>query len=239
MAFLDLNKKFELIKKAYKHNGLTKLLKKSIYVRTEELINEIDINAERRVSLKNELEIQSMEEKHMEDLLEIYKQADIYDDDPRDLISRYFKNNCKCFIATRNNNFIGHTWWGNNKMRFEFDSPDFRFIRDEIELKDDDAYMWDFFIVPKERSGGYAFEFMSKVLLALNKEGYNRVTGCVPLTPVFRSARWIYSLLGAKEVKRIVVRKIFAYMLVFKGKRLYFNKHGFHELCWTDDGTKA
>lgn len=238
MRILYLNKKLKRLKSAYKRIGFKNLLKKAIYARSEELMLEKDLSEEATISFKNKLKIQSIEKKHMDVLLKLYKQSGIYDGNPTSYISRYFKNNCKCFIATINNNFIGHIWWGNNKMSFEFDDPDFKFIRDEIELKDDDVYMWDFFIVSKERGSGISIELLSKVFLAIKKLGYNRIVGFVPVTEVFIPARWTYKLLGCKEIKRIVVRKFFTF-LVFKGKRLYFNREGFNELCWNDDGTQA
>ena len=121
MAFNSLNKKIEYIKRGYKHIGFRSLFKKAIYVRTEEIISEINLNDKINVEYKDRLEIQKIEKQDMKSLIDKYLQSGFYEDDPTNHIKKYFANGCKVYIATINQNLIGHLWWGNNQMSFEFD----------------------------------------------------------------------------------------------------------------------
>ena len=238
MIFANLNKKINIkinhIKKGYKKIGLKLLFKKAFYQKTEEIFSEINLNNKINIAHKDVVEIHRMGKKDINILLEKYKQSCFYDHDPTNHIKTYFKNGCNCYIATVNRNIIGHIWWGDNQMRFEFNDPDLLFIRDEIKMKDEDVYMWDFYILPEKRPGGYAIEFFSKVIIDLKSLGYNRIIGFVPNIPSFRAAMWVYRLMGSKEIKRIIHRRILS-CLVFKNNKLYFDKNIIYWLFYVDE----
>jgi hypothetical protein len=124
----------------------------------------------------------------------------------------------------KNNEFIGHMWWGDREMRFARCDPSLRYVGETYELKDDDSLGVDLFIVPGERGSGTALEFFSKLSIALNDLGYNRHLGVVQ--PGNRSARWLYKLFGSKDLQKIVVHRILNY-LVLIGKKLYISPHHF------------
>jgi len=202
--------------------GLIKFLKHALYVRHEELLIEADLNKVKESSFKDALDILTIKKEQQDFLLECYRKSNTYELYHENRIKRYFASGCKCFIAMKKDKFIGHIWWGDNKMSFKYCDPALRYVGETFKLKNNVALAVDFFITPEERGSGTAVEFLSKVWITLNKFGYDRSFGLVQ--PHNRAARWTYKLLGCIDFKTIVVHRIFNY-LVLIDKKLYLSPH--------------
>jgi len=217
-----MNSKFKQFKKSYNNVGFRKFIKHALYVRHEELLNAGYLDKQKVFSFKNSLQIVPIGKKDQDVLFEFHRKSKSCELYPKNRIDRYFASDCKCFIALRNNKFVGHMWWGNKKMSFKYCDPALRYVGETFELKDDDVLAVDFFIIPAERGSGTALEFLSKVWLALNTLGYNRCFGLVQ--PQNRAARWIYKLFGFTDLQRIAVHRIFNYF-VLNNKKFYLSPH--------------
>ena len=208
--------------KTVKTLGLKKFIKHALYVRHEESVIGGVFNEMKKLSDKETLQLQTIRKEQQNDLFEYYKQSNIDGQFPRSRIERYFANGCKCIIALKDNRFIGHMWWCDNKINFKNSDPVLRYMGETFTLKDEDSLAVDFFIIPEERGGGTVFEFLFRVYMKLSKLGYTSCTGMVRQHN--KAARWTYILMGHVEYKKIVVHRIFNY-LVLINKKLYFSPH--------------
>lgn len=223
MVFMKLNwlnRKFKRLKKTYKTVGFKKFLKNLFYKKHEEILIGVDLNKRPEFSSKKDLKIQRIGIKDQNVLLDFYRTSNSSELYPISRIENCFASGGKCFIAMRKNKIIGHFWWGNNKMNFKYLDPASRNVGDTFGLKDDDALAIDFFIIPEERGQGTVLEFFPKVLIELNKLGYQRCFGLV--LPDNRGARWTYKLLGHIDFKRIVLHRILNYIVLID-KKIYFS----------------
>lgn len=114
-------------------------------------------------------------------------------------LSAYAKNRFRCFIALHGAIPIGHIWWVNASDVLRRPHP--HLARFEIDLRERDAYLFDFVLLPAHRGGGNATEFFGKVEEELRQRGYTRVFGFV--TPNNKQARWFYALQGWRDLKTI------------------------------------
>jgi GNAT superfamily N-acetyltransferase len=213
--------RFKQFKITCEEVGLKKMCKHAFYVRHEEIFSGGDIDIHKRFPFKNGLTVLAMERKDLDVLSEYYLKADcgLY---PKSRIERYFENDCKCFIAMKNDDFVGHWWWGGREMKFASCDPSLRYVGETCELKDYDAFGVDFFLVPEKRGSGIALEFFSKILLSLNELGYKRHFGLVQSHN--HGARWLYKLFGFKDLQTIVVHRVLNYVVLID-KKLYFAPH--------------
>ena len=174
MAILNLNKKYQNLKKSYNNLGYKGTISRLIYKRYgDDFVLDINLNEKRRFSFERKLDVQIVDKQSSDVLRELYKQLN-FEKHYVMLIERCFRNNLKCFIARLEGNIIGYFFSGDNKA--SFDGIDRRniFARSKIELKDDELYFPWIFIAPEYRGGNNSIEFTDKVLLELNKLGYNR-----------------------------------------------------------------
>lgn len=215
-----LSNKLRSLKNTYKNISIKRFLKKSIYTRREEILSIRDLSKKLNFPLRDDLKIQAIEKEDLQLLIDFYKKNDQQKLYPKNRIEKYFVSNCKCFIAKKNDKIIGHAWWGNNKIIFKFDDPPLKYACEKIDLKHDDAIGVDFFLIPEERGGGIALDFLSKVQIALNDLGYNRMYGLV--NSQNRAARWTYKIIGNNDLETIVIHNLFRYIAIINN-RMYLN----------------
>lgn len=125
----------------------------------------------------------------------------------------YFKNNYNGFIAKLNGNIIGYVWWVNSNMKHP---PEVVFYN--IKLRKDEVYGFNFFIAPRYRGRGNAFEFMNQYTLELKKLGFKRRIGIVAADN--STARWIYKVMEHKEMKS-ATSKVFFNLIAYCEKALF------------------
>lgn len=207
---------------ALKTVGLKKFLKYAFYVKHEELLIEGDFSKLKEISYKDTLHLLHIEKGQQAELLEYYMQSDSNELYNKSRISRYFTSGFKCFIALKKGKFTGHLWLADNKVNFKHSDPALRYIGETFELLDGDALAVDFFIIPNERGGGTALEFLAKAYVILTEQGYKRCFGLVQTQN--KGARWTYKIMGHVESKKLIVHRVFNY-LVLIGKKLYLSPH--------------
>jgi len=222
MPFLYLTKSVRAIKKIKNLQELRRFLRKLLYSYQEEIILLKDLNDLTPFSLKDRLQMQSIEKKHLPSLGLIRKQADIGEKYPLKILNEYLDNNCKGFIAELKGEIIGYIWWGNDTMKSDVSDIAFKFYAKEIKLNATDAYGFDFFIDRQYRGNGHAIEFMTNFFSLLHSLGYERTFGYVASDNL--PARWIYELVGYKGIRKVKVRR-FLQFIVFRDKRLFFDKN--------------
>jgi GNAT superfamily N-acetyltransferase len=217
MLYHSLKNKFQGAKVYHRQFGFGKTLLKAakviifiIYKQNVMLVLlEKDLNQKIQFSLNYKLEVQRIEEKHREVLQEfIKKHSDEEDIAPVDKINDYFANNYEGFIGLIQGEVIGYFWWVNNKI-VQKNHPDLTVFN--IRLKNDAVYGFDFVIIRQYRGSGNATEFLYKVHSALIQLGYNRIFGVV--LPDNIPAAWLYKLFGFKDVKKIISRRFFYFIL--------------------------
>jgi GNAT superfamily N-acetyltransferase len=221
MLFFYLAEIVKGLRKKRSPTELKKLFKNIIYSYSEEVILVKDLNYLTSFSLKNGLEIEKIEKKHLQALEPLRKQAGYAGKDPLRTVNEYLDNNCNGLIAKLNGEIIGHIWWGNNKMKSNFTNIMSKFYTKEIKLAPSETYGFDFFITPKYRGGGHAIEMMNHFFSFLRDLGYERTFGCVPADNL--PARWTYKVVGYEEIKTVKVRRFFLF-IVSRGNRIFFDK---------------
>jgi RimJ/RimL family protein N-acetyltransferase len=207
--------------------GITGLLKRLVYSRHEEIMQEIDLQKELRFTAKHRLTMHDIEEQHIPRLASLRKQAGIGGEDPAADLHEYLNNGCHGFMAELEEEIIGYIWWGDHKTNFSFDVKGYEYYVKELGISPGDVYGFDFFIVPAYRGKGYAIEIIGNNLKALKNLGYKRDYGYVHKDNV--AARWIYKIIGFRDVKKIVVRRVFLYFL-FKNSKLFIDPSGLNWL---------
>jgi hypothetical protein len=206
------------VKKKYSWPDFKELLFKAIYKKYDYIVIEKDLNEEIKFSFKNKLEIQRIGNRHLYLLAEFCKKSNVGGRNPVNFIREHLRNGCIGFIAWQEDNIAGYTWSGDSNMNLNFRDAYFRFVRDENKLKNDFIYGVDLFIGPQCRGGNNATEFAYKVSLELKKLGYKRAIGAVLVDNI--SARWLWKLIGFKEVKMITFHRVL-YFLYFLNKTLF------------------
>lgn len=201
---------------------LNKFLKHALHFRREEILNEVYLGTSSGFDSRDTLVIREIEKKEREILTRFYEETNLSDLYTEERIGRYFSNGCRCHVALKRGKIVGHLWWGGRDLKFKYCDPALRFIRDRYNLREEDIVAVDFFVLPEERGSGTSLEFMSKVWQSLHGLGYNRCFGTV--APSNRGARWTYKLLGHRDIGKIVIHRIFNYIVFIDGK-LYFSPH--------------
>lgn len=218
MAFFNFSEIVGNLKKTSNPNNIKKFLKRAIVERYVELLVEKDFCEEKNFSFEDKLEVQHIGNDQTHLLEEFCKQYDIPNNIPIRFLKDHLNNGCEIFIAWQRNNIVGYTWWANNRMDPNIDDFVFKYVRDGVGLNDDFIYGVDLFIAPQYRGGNTATEFLYKVFLALSKLGYSKAFGGIYEKNT--QARWLWMLLGFKEIETITVRRFFLF-IYFANKTMF------------------
>jgi hypothetical protein len=191
-----------------------------LYSSRDEITLVKDLSDLKEFTTGNRLEVEIIEKKHLAILEQLRKQAR-NDPDPKLTLKEYFENKCNGFLAKLNGVYIGYIWWGDSSMQSKFSDAQAAFYAKEIKLSSGETYGFDFFIVPQYRGNGYAIEFFSEFLAILRKSGYEKTFGVVIGDNL--PARWIYNLVGYKELSRIKMRRVLQFFVIRK-KKISFDR---------------
>jgi GNAT superfamily N-acetyltransferase len=134
-------------------------------------------------------------------------------------VRNYLANGYRAFGAFRDGRLIGLFWWVDAALDAEH--PDL--VLHEIGLEPGDAYGFAYFVAPEHRGGGTATDFLSRVFVALHEARYTRMWGWVLADN--RPARWLFSLAGFREVRRIRARTVVS-LLTFSERRVLVRNLG-------------
>ncbi len=126
------------------------------------------------------------------------------------MLNSYLRNKFNGYVATIDSKIIGYFWWVDNHLPRRQNHP--HIVRCGLNLKDNEAYTFDFFIAPEHRGGGNAVAFLSKVHRKLKAMGFQRIYGQVSADN--KPARWLYKLNGYKELRQVKSCRIFKLILI-------------------------
>lgn len=188
-----------------------------LYEHRSHIILQKDLAEEVRFtgSRNNKIRIQRIEESHFGILKELGERWD-YKVLAFAAIHDYFERGYPGFLAFLNGEIIGSIWW----IDGSFDHPDL--LTFNIELEENDMYGFNFFIPPEHRGKANAVEFLHMVFLALKELGYQRFWGVVD--PQNISARWLYKLVGFKDIKKISQFRFLHFFLIMD-KTIYLKSN--------------
>ena len=91
---------------------------------------------------------------------------------------------------------MGYVWWHDNRVAH----PHPTLERYGIGLQDDEAYLFNLFVLPQCRAGGTAGAFFAQFLRELRDRGVRRTYGFVDYVNL--PARWMFSAHGWKSLFR-------------------------------------
>lgn len=78
------------------------------------------------------------------------------------------KRNHRCFIGIKDNEIIGYIWFAIADFFAEE-------IKRRILLRKDEGILYDWYVSPSQRGKGVGLEILSRVIILLRKEGYQRI----------------------------------------------------------------
>jgi len=150
-----------------------------------------------------DLRFEDLRPEHLADLAELNRRRNAGPDADR-RFARYVEQGFHGFVAFRDDQAIGYSWWVDRDAPHLF--PDLRKGWLGIELAEGDVYGSDVFILEEHRGGGVASDFLYKQESALRDRGYRELWGYVVSSN--RPARWIYSTRGYEPMWTIVKRRV-------------------------------
>ncbi|MFC1708719.1 GNAT family N-acetyltransferase [Candidatus Omnitrophota bacterium] len=218
MFFSYLNNKFKQTKHYCHRFGLKKSLIKVVRSAYSKIHRQIacivlvkDLLEETNCPIDYKLKLQKIEKIHLDALIEFNSRYDWGTGRISNAkINDYFEKNYEGFIAFFEGKIVGYLWWVDNSTKARKSYPHLTLFG--IELKDNDAYGFHYFLAPEFRGKHNATEFMCKVFFDLKDLGYKRFFGIAYTDNI--SARWLYRFLGFKDVKKIMDHRLFYFVLV-------------------------
>jgi GNAT superfamily N-acetyltransferase len=122
----------------------------------------------------------------------------------------YFKKGYKSFIIIKDDQIIGDIWYVTRaSAKHNQIHPHLKWF--EIDLNNDEVYMFDMFVTPDKRGKDLTTYFLNSVLHKLNSRGFTKSYGYFVADYV--PALWVHRLLGYKELPRCIIRR---YLLLFE-----------------------
>jgi GNAT superfamily N-acetyltransferase len=216
-----ISQRYKAILELIKLIGLGKFIMRLLYSRQEEIALEINLDEVARFPLKDSLNVYSIERKHVPELALFRAQAGIGGDNPAAGLEEYLDHGFNGFLAELEGRIIGYLWWGNSTSDFYiYPQGCGYYTREIVKMGLTNTFSFDYYLAPQHRGKGIAFEFMANCFYQLRDLGYKINYGYVHSDNV--AARWIYKIIGFKEIKRIIMRRLFLFFL-FKNTRYYFD----------------
>ena len=221
MPIFHLKRRIQTIKSAFELHGLKWTIKRftnyitdMVYVKETHILSEKNLNKEWKFKVENKLKLVDI--KPYEQLIRDFCEGYDYNRERLTLLTgHFFKNNYNGFVAFCEEEFVGYIWWiDKNNCKDGHMLPEL--TRHKLTLKDDDAYLFNFYVVPNYRGGGTAVEFLHKVHTTLHEMGYNRIMGSVVATNT--PAKWIYKIIGAVDIHSIKFYRFFNKILIINGR---------------------
>lgn len=107
-------------------------------------------------------------------------------------------------ILIKKGRIIGDIWFAQADQKCPQPHRDLEIFN--IELKPDEAYAFDLFVLKQERGKDLTTSFMTSALREIRARGVNTVYGCYMAKNI--PALWIHRLVGYKELPRVKVRNL-------------------------------
>lgn len=163
------------------------------------LLKDLDSISEPRK--RTDLEVVELEAESLEGLSELNRERG------RRGVDRRFRSNLERglhgFVGARGRRTVGYYWWIDGEhsgAHYDLD-----WLGDALQMQPGDVYGSDFYVLPEERAGGTANEFLFHVESSLRDAGYKRLWGYVDSGN--REARWLYSSRGYEPIRDLTVHR--------------------------------
>ncbi|MDD5259269.1 MAG: GNAT family N-acetyltransferase [bacterium] len=203
--------------------GLRRVMQRLLYVSHEEILLVKDFTEVENISSARGLKVSLINRASLQRIALFRKKEGLGGEDPLLALTAYLDNGFYGYSAEINGEFIGYIWWGDSKTNFDFDRQGYGFYTHQVKMTPTDTFGFDLFVSSKHRNARIALEFLSQAFFLAKKLGYQRNYGYVHNEN--KPARWIYSIVGFKEIRRIRVRRLFVYFL-FKDKSYFKDIYG-------------
>ena len=174
-------------------------VRKRIYERRVYLIMEKELatNYDRGADMPKRIEVR---EGHGEEAASLRPEAE------RRLRS-YVARGYRCGIVSSDGEVIGWLWWTDGRTASTNAGAgrrdeQVRFF--DVDLADDDAWGFEYHIIPSHRGKGRATPVLRAIEALLAKEGYRRMLGYVDIDNV--AARWLYETNGHRRIRTVTAR---------------------------------
>ena len=220
---------FQRIRKQYSKYGLKGIIANimsavipKVFTTSVAIVGYLSLGELRNYSFPQKLKIFPLEEYDIMMFKEFCRNSDCTLNNTK-ILNGYLQNELRAFVATIDNRIVGYFWWTDNRIPPSQNHP--HLIRHGIHLMDKEAYTFDFYIIPEYRGGGNAVEFFTMVCLKLKEQGFEKIYGWVAADN--KPARWLYQLMGNKEVKVLKTYRICKLILIannrifIKNNKLY------------------
>jgi GNAT superfamily N-acetyltransferase len=126
----------------------------------------------------------------------------------RERAKNYFRRGYRMLALVRQGKVIGDLWYVTRATaRTPQIHPHLRWFG--IDLAEDEVYLFDMYIDPRERGGGVATFFLGSVLHMMHDRGLRKSYGCYAAEHV--QALWLHRLIGFRELPHCEVRRILLY----------------------------
>ncbi len=187
-----------------KQQGLFFAIKKTIFFNSEVIPVEKELSTVKPMFstlAKLKLEMVEITSENFDNIKPIYP-----------LKSRYlkalnnFNKHFKSFAIMNENKIIGDIWYSTKTDTiFPFIHPDLKFLN--INLGENEVYLFDMYVSPEERGKALAAPFMGGALYKLKEKGYLKAYGYFHVDNI--PALWVHRLLKYKELDKLLLTNFF------------------------------
>ena len=123
--------------------------------------------------------------------------------------AQYLDNGYRGFLALAGDELIGYWWWTSAR---DVATTHPYLARFALTLPPDEAFAFEYFIVPAHRDRGAGVKVLTLVYAELARLGYRSVWGSVDEGNA--AARWAYRMLGNTTARRVVSRELCSALLI-------------------------
>ncbi|OEU51930.1 MAG: hypothetical protein BA871_16205 [Desulfuromonadales bacterium C00003096] len=123
----------------------------------------------------------------------------------------YFRRGYRVLALVSDETVVGDLWYVSRSTALTPGiHPDLQ--RLNIDLGDNEVYMFDMHVSSQQRGGGLATHLLSSALHHLHDRGYSRAWGYYSAYNI--PALWVHRLIGYKEFPHYILRRFFVYRTV-------------------------
>ena len=168
------------------------------------IVIEKEIHFEPSSYTNNEIIIKILDKNNINDYINNYN---------INYIKYYCKKGAICLAAFKNNICVGYQFWTQDN--------NFKDLKQlELTLKDDEVYMFDFFVFPEYRGTKIPKIITRESLNYLSSNGINKIYGFY-FSDNIKAAWWHKSYLKCTEIKHVKIHKVLFFE--FANGRLMLN----------------
>ena len=121
-------------------------------------------------------------------------------------LAYYCKRGARCLIALQEGRYVGHQWWTFQNGFIDLEKLD-------VKLLDNDAYLFDLFVLPEHRGSAVPKMVAWETYNHLISLGIQRIYGFY-FSDNIQALWWHRAVLKAKEIKKIKAHRFFIFEII-------------------------